>query len=42
MTILGGVVQWFFSSPTVLEVVFMYSSVVAVLFSIVGYATREE
>jgi len=39
--ILSGVVEWFLSSPTVLETLFFVGVLVALIMSAIGYATRE-
>jgi Fe-S oxidoreductase len=37
-----GCVAWFFSCPTVLAAVFVFAVLLTAVFSIVGFATRED
>lgn len=41
-TIVNLFLAWFFSCPTVLEAVFFFAVFIAVLFTIVGYTSRED
>lgn len=37
-TVVSGALGWFLSCPTVLESVFVYATLLGLLFSVIGYA----